>query len=156
VAQVGPGTFELRRFRVALIAVVAAPWILGAVLVLFGWHYASGWVVLQLVLDVTLTVFAFRSPGGFATWWIVLRLVTGVIAAVVVGTSAYAFVYGALEAAAAVLLILLVIPAGRFARTTRISKRRERRRVRRGYAPSQYEVRRAAKRQARIERDGYL
>jgi hypothetical protein len=154
--QATPDAYRLRRFRVVLVAVLAAPWLASAVLVLLGWHYSNRWVGLQLLLDLALTAFALRSPGGFATWWILLRLLGGAIGAVLIGQSVYAFAFGAFDALAAVLLIVLVMPASRPARRERARRRLERQQIRRGEVQSAYEVQPSMNRQARIERDGYL
>jgi hypothetical protein len=75
---------------------------------------------------------------------------------VFIGHSAYAFAFAAFDALAAVLLIALVIPASRPARQERSRRRLHRQQVRRGDVQSASDMRRAMKRQARIERDGYL
>jgi hypothetical protein len=72
--------FAVRRFRFALILLLAAPWLVTFVaVVVFGASSSRSLplLIIAIVIDVVLAVFALRRPGGVATWLIVVRFAVG-------------------------------------------------------------------------------
>ena len=71
-------TYRLRRFRVAIAAIVAPPWVLQVLLAPFyGWHMSLIRTAFGLALDGLLVWFGWRNPSGIAPILITLRLIAG-------------------------------------------------------------------------------
>jgi hypothetical protein len=78
MARADASTYRLRRFRVAIAAIVALPWVLKVLLAPFyGWHMSLARTVFGLVLDGLLVWFGWRNPSGIAPILITVRLIGG-------------------------------------------------------------------------------
>jgi hypothetical protein len=134
-----------------MLGAVALPWAFAIVLApFFAWRASALRLVIFLIVDVFLAFFAWRHPAGIASILIIVRYGLGAASFLSWGTGVTA-VYGAMLGAAAILLIALLVPMW-------LPLRRERMQAElaRVDAMTSNPDRRALKRQARIEKQGYL
>jgi hypothetical protein len=69
----------MRRFRVALVAIVAWPWVVGIVVCVATWSAPSARLLAPLLIDTMLVIASLRKPWGLAPFFIVLRYVLGAL-----------------------------------------------------------------------------
>jgi hypothetical protein len=102
--------FRLRKFRAAVAAVVAFPFVLTVPLCLLsGSRLALSSLVFALTLNGLLVFFAWRKPGGFASWWVVLRQFSTAVCYFSLGDDDFAPILGTIEVLSGVLLVWLLI-----------------------------------------------
>jgi hypothetical protein len=143
--------YRLRRFRVAMLAAVAFPWVIDVLLApFFGWYGSALRAAIFLVIDALLVFFAWRRPAGIAAIVIIVRLCLGAVVFLKWGNDV-GHVYGVVLGAGAILLVALLVPMW-------LPLRRERRRAQlaRVDAMTSRPDRKALKRRAKIEKQGYL
>jgi hypothetical protein len=144
--------YQLRRFRVAVAAVVLLPWLLRLVfLPFFGWHQSFGWAAFGLVLDAALLFFAWRNPSGLAALWIVCRLLVGAALGFAFSHGAVSYGVAALSLSEAILLIWLLAPMWRSLRREHVQAQ-----LARIEESASQPDRHALKNRAKIERRGYV
>jgi hypothetical protein len=146
-------TYRLRRFRVALVAVLALPWIIDLLLApFFGWHMSALRAAIFLLVDGVLVFSAWRNPAGIASIVVILRL-SGAAALWLLWSRATGVgrAYGVVLAVCAVLLIALLVPMWLPLRRQRMQSQ-----LARVDAKASNPDRQALKRQAKIEQRGYL
>jgi hypothetical protein len=146
-------TYRLRRFRIALLAVIALPWIIDVLLApFFGWHISALRVAIALVVDGVLVFFAWRNPAGIASIVVIVRLGGGAALWLLWSrATGVSRAYGVVLAVCAVLLIALLVPMWLPLRRQRLQSQ-----LARIDAKTSNPDRRALKRQAKIEQRGYL
>jgi hypothetical protein len=152
MAREDASTYRLRRFRVAMAAFVALPWVLRVLLApFFGWHMSLARTAFGLALDGLLVSFAWRNPSGIASILITLRLIGGAAVGFWWGGGVAVSVSSVLLCAEGVLLVWLLAPMW-------LGLRRDRRQAQlaRVDAMTLRPDRRALKRQAKIDKRGYL
>src|SRR4030081_1988090 len=111
MAREDASIYRLRRFRVALAAIVALPWVLSVLLApSFGWNMSLARTAFGLALDGLLVFFGWRNPSGIASILITLRLICGAALGFWWGGGVAVHVYSVLLCAEAVLLIWLLAP----------------------------------------------
>src|SRR5438477_12120119 len=104
-------TYQLRRFRVAMLAVLTLPWFLAVLLVPFlGWHMSVVRTAIALAVDALLLFCAWRNPAGVAAILIIVRLALTSALWFWWGNDVAVGVYAAFLGAGAVLLAVLLAP----------------------------------------------
>jgi hypothetical protein len=79
VAVKAERVFQMRRFRVGLVALVSWPWVLGIVICLATWRAPSARWLVPLLLDTMLVFASLRKPWGLAPVFILLSYVLGAV-----------------------------------------------------------------------------
>ncbi len=144
--------YQLRRFRVAIAAVVLLPWLLRLLVVPFlGWPRSLGSTAFGLILDAALLFFAWRNPSGLGPVLIVCRLLVGAALAFVVFHGAVPYGIAVLSVSEAILLIWLLAPMWRSLRREHVQAQ-----LARIEESATQPDRRALKNRAKIERRGYV
>jgi hypothetical protein len=151
MARYSAQTYRLRRFRVALIVVIALPWFVDVLLApFFAWHMSVLRTAILLAVDGLLAFGAWRNPAGLATILIIVRLALDAALWLVWGKGV-GLVYGVVLALGALLLVVLVVPMW-----LPLRKARWQAKLAGVDAMTSGPDRSALKRSARIEEQGYL
>ena len=154
VEPVPPRLSRLRRFRVALFALMVIPWALtGVLVVLRGTPVRLGWLAFGLALDALLLFFAWRKPWGVATCIIGFRFLLSAVLDLWIGHTLLLFVYGTFDAVAVLVLAALIVAMRGDRRRHRAEQRAFEARI---DADGPWEVQEAARHWARRARRGYV
>jgi hypothetical protein len=116
--------FELRRFRVALTALMAWPWMFAIGVALVTWTRPTAWWLVPAFVDALLLIASLRKPWGLAPILVVLRFAFGT--ASFLFRSGSAWWWALVNAAELAIMIVVLIPIWRRFRGHDLRVRRER------------------------------